>query len=43
MGMINQALEAYQQQHGAIAQAIPSTKPTDLSHTAIVEVTPSPS
>lgn len=41
MGMINQALEAYQQQHGAIAQTVPTTKPTDLSHTVITEVTPS--
>lgn len=42
MGMINQALEAYQQQHGAIAETAPSSiKPTQLSHTVITEVTPS--
>lgn len=42
MGMINQALEAYQQQHGAIAETVPSSaKPTQLSHTVITEVTPS--
>jgi hypothetical protein len=42
MGMINQALEAYQQQHGAIAETVPnSAKSTNLSQTAIAEVTPS--
>ncbi|MEX0272241.1 hypothetical protein AB3R30_24275 [Leptolyngbyaceae cyanobacterium UHCC 1019] len=42
MGMINQALEAYQQQHGAIADTIPSSaQPNQLSQTEITEVTPS--
>jgi hypothetical protein len=41
MGMINQALEAYQQQHGAIAKVEVAPSSTDSSHTAIAEVTPS--
>lgn len=42
MGMINQALEAYQQQHGAIAEtASSSAQPNQLSQTEITEVTPS--
>ncbi|WP_197985223.1 hypothetical protein [Leptolyngbya sp. Cla-17] len=41
MGMIDQALEAYQQQHGEIAQSIPSADSTKLSQNAIAGVPPS--